>query len=238
MDWSLLLAALVAGALTVLAPCIFGALPIILGRGVEGFGRARRVILGLLVSIFIFTYLLKVSTALLGVTSGVWQIISGSVIGLVGIGMLWPGLYAKAAARLGLERASARGQQVALSQSGARSDYLLGASLGPVFSACSPTYALIVAIILPQDLGEGTVYLLAFLLGLGLLLAAVAIGGRRAVTKLGWSLDPQGKFKRGVGLLLIGLGLLIAMGWDRDLLSGLVENGWYDWQLRLEETLQ
>lgn len=238
MDWSLLIAAVLAGALTVLAPCIFGALPIILARGAEGFGRARRIIFGLLVSIFVFTLLLKVSTALLGVPVAVWQALSGLIILIVGASMVWPNLYAQLAANVGLERLAGRAQQAALSQAGAGADYLLGASLGPVFSACSPTYALIVAIILPNDKLEGTIYLLAFLMGLGLMLGAIALGGQKLAAKLGWSLDPQGLFKRMAGLGLVILGVIIAFGWDRDLLSRLVENGWYDWQLRLEESMR
>lgn len=237
MDWVLLVTAVLAGMLTVLAPCIFGALPIMLARSVDGFGRARRVIIGLLVSIFIFTLLLRVSTALLGVPSSAWQLISGLIIVLVGLATIWPNAYARLAATIGLEGWAGRSQQAARAQGGTWSDYLVGASLGPVFSACSPTYALIVAVILPTSPLEGIVYLLAFLAGLGAILAGIAVGGQRLVARLGWSLDPTGWFKRTLGAFLIVLGLMIAFGWDRDLLGNLVEGGWYDWQLRLEEEL-
>ena len=238
MSWSLIVAAAVAGALTVLAPCIFSALPLILGRGADGYNRARRVILGLLGSIFIFTFLLKVSTALLGIPLSFWQALSGSVIALVGITMFWPDIYTKLAVALRLEASANKSQQRAMALEGAAGDYLLGASLGPVFSACSPTYALIVAIILPNNIWEGTVYLLAFLAGLGLFLGLIALGGQKLVSRLGWSLDPKGKFKRGVGLLLIIVGVLVATGLDRQLLGWLVSNGWYDWQVRLEQVIR
>ncbi|HEX9594610.1 MAG TPA: hypothetical protein VF996_00540 [Candidatus Saccharimonadales bacterium] len=238
MDQGLLIAAFVAGVLTVLAPCIFSALPLILGRGADGYAKARRVILGLLGSIFVFTFLLKASTALLAIPTSFWQALSGSIIALVGISMFWPDIYAKLALKLGLERAGAKSQQKAMALSGASGDYILGAALGPVFSACSPTYALIVAIILPNNAAQGTLYLLAFLSGLGLFLAAIALGGQKLIARLNWSLDPHGKFKRGVGLMLILLGVMIATGLEKDILAWLVSNGLYDWQIRLEENLR
>jgi cytochrome c biogenesis protein CcdA len=235
---SIIVASLVAGILTVLAPCIVAALPLILGRGADGIAKARRVITGLLVSVFVFTFALKVSTAFLGVPASVWQVLSGSIIILVGISMLWPLMYARVANRIGLERLATRSQQQAMRQEGWARDYLVGASLGPVFSACSPTYGLIVAVILPTDIFRGTIYLLVFLTGLGIALTAIAIGGSNLVAKLGWSLDPQGAFKRTVGGLFIAIGLLIALGLDKEILGWLVERGWYDWQLDLEDNLR
>ena len=114
---------------------------------------------------------------------------------------------------------------------------LFGASLGPIFSVCSPTYALIVAVILPSDPLPGVLYLLAYVAGLLGMLALVAAVGKRLVRALGWGLNPHGIFRRVLGLALIILGLLIVTGLDKQLSSWLVSQGWFDWQVQLENWL-
>lgn len=61
---------------------------------------------------------------------------------------------------------------------------LLGASLGPVFGACSPTYALYVAVVLPTQPIVGLINLLAFVIGLSLMLLLIAHFGQRLVKNL------------------------------------------------------
>jgi cytochrome c biogenesis protein CcdA len=58
-------------------------------------------------------------------------------------------------------------------------DIIVGASLGPVFSTCSPTYFLVLATVLPVSLALGVTYLLSYTIGLCLSLLVIAFVGQK-----------------------------------------------------------
>lgn len=229
-----------AGVLSVLAPCVIALLPILLARSADG-ERHRSplfVISGLASSVFIFSILLKATTLFVSVPTRTWQIISGLIILLFGITYLFPALWEKVAMALRLQEKANKSSAKALQKEGRIGDVLLGASLGPVFSACSPTYALIIASILPASPIRGILYLLIFIAGLSLTLTAIAVGGSTLVRRLGWGINPNGWFKRGLGFVFLFVGLMILFGLDKQILSYAVENGWFDWQIQVESFLQ
>jgi cytochrome c-type biogenesis protein len=233
--------ALLAGALSVLAPCVIGLLPVLVGRSVLPGARAHSawlVIAGLCVSIVVFSMLLKASTLLIGVPRQVWPTVAGVILVGFGVASLFPQAWDWVSARLRLAQVGDRGAQLGMRRQSPAGDVLLGASLGPVFSACSPTYAVIVAVILPASTAEGLAYLLAYVLGLAIMTAVIVAGGRRAVTALGWGINPHGWFRRILGVLFILLGIAIATGLDKELLTFVVQNGWFDWQLQFEDAIR
>lgn len=236
---SLLIIAFLAGILTILAPCVVSMIPILLARTSDGnkSHSATLVIVGLAISIVIFSVLLKSTTLLLGIPSATWAIISGGIITVFGIVTLFPKLWEWVALKTRLPIIAQQNTSKASSKKGVVGDLLLGASLGPVFSACSPTYALIVAAILPVDPILGLAYLVAFVVGLALMLALLAVFGRALVKKLGWGINPNGVFRKVLGIVLVIVGLMIVTGLDKDILTLLVESGWYDFQINLESGL-
>lgn len=229
----------VAGVLTILAPCILSFLPIILGSSVEGskpdIVKVLSVTGALIVSILIFTLLLKTSTILLDVPLRVWQIISGSILVLLGVSGLYPRLWEPVGARLNLGSNSVLAG--ASRKRGPWKNVLIGAALGPVFNSCSPTYAFIVAAILPVSFARGIGYLIAYVVGLGLVLVVIGILGQQAVSKLRWASNPRGWLKRAISIIFILTGLFIATGLDHQLQAFLVEQGWYDPLSRFERSL-
>lgn len=60
--------------------------------------------------------------------------------------------------------------------------------------------------------------------------------GKRLVKRLGWGLDPDSKFRKLLGAMLVTVGVMIALGLDKMLLTWLVANGWFDWQTAIEQT--
>ncbi len=235
----LILVAFLAGVLTILAPCVVSIIPILLARSgsSEQSRSAFIVILGLSLSIIVFTVLLKASTLLLGIPSDVWAIISGVIIILFGVFTIFPGIWEWISLKTRFVFKAQNTMGEAAKQRGLWGDMLLGASLGPVFSACSPTYALIVATILPVQPLAGLGYLLVFVAGLALMLALIAIFGQKLIKKLGWGINPRGTFRRVLGVILLVVGLMIVTGFDKTILGFLVENGWYDFQIQLESSL-
>lgn len=229
----ILLAAFGAGVLTVLAPCVLPLLPVIVGgtvvdRGQSYRHRAWMIALGLAISVIVFTLALKATTALLGVPQMVWQVLSGSIILAFGLFYLWPTLWEKVAEVFQLQQRSTSVLQTTSRRPGIMGDFLLGAALGPVFSSCSPTYALIVATVLPASFIQGFAALVAYAAGLAMMLLLIAVMGRRLVGRLGWLSDPNGWFKRATGALFIAVAIFIIFGWDKDLQAFVLSRGWYD----------
>lgn len=228
---SLLFASFVAGLLTILAPCVLPVIPVILGGAASSARRtafrATVIVLALGVSILIFTLLLKASTVLLGVPQSVWQFISSVIIIGLGLSYLFPQLWEK----LSLSSGSAIKSQELLAgankKDGMLGAILTGAALGPVFTSCSPTYLFIVAAILPVEFWLGCLYLIAYILGLCLVLLAVALLGSRVVKKLRWSLNPTGLFRRSIGVLMIIVGVFILLGLDKSFQTFVIDQGWY-----------
>ena len=219
---------LLAGALTVLSPCVLPILPVVLaGSAEERNRRAPFLVIGsLAVSVFAFTLLLKATTALLGVPSSVWLIVSGGLVAFIGGSLAFPRMWEAIAARVGLRSAADSLSARTSTKTGTTRSILLGLSLGPVFTSCSPTYGLILAVVLPGNLADGLANIFAYTVGLSVVLLAVAVGGRSLTRRLGWATNPNGRFRRGLGVFLIIVGVLIATGMVRNIETWLVDRGW------------
>lgn len=239
----LIVVSFLAGVLTVLAPCILPLLPVIIGGSAldnskQSLKRPLIIVSSLVVSVVVFTLLLKATTMLLGIPTMVWSVIAGSIVVLFGVNLLWPQAWERVMLASGLQLKTTKLLGVAQRKEGVGRDILLGAALGPVFNSCSPTYALIVAVILPASLTAGLVNLGAYSLGLGAILLLVALLGRALTQKLGWLSNPGGWFKKAIGIIFITVGLLVVFGIDKKVQTFVLENGWYDPVTKIEQTLR
>lgn len=214
--------ALLAGALTTLAPCALSLLPVVVGgslagRSDGGVSRAVLVTASLGVSVFVFTLALRATTALIGVPPSVWQWLSGGLLVVLGLVTAVPELWDRVAVATGLSGGSARGLHAASSRGGAVGAVLTGAALGPVFTSCSPLYGYVVVTVLPAEPARGLALLLTYVLGLVAVLLAVALGGQRVVARLRWAADPHSWLRRGLGVVLVVVGVLVLTGLMQDL---------------------
>lgn len=242
----LIVVSLVAGILTVAAPCVLPLLPVIIGGSIVADDadprRARWrpyvIVASLAISVVAFTLLLKATTALLGIPTQVWQIISGVIVILLGINLLFPAIWESLSTRLGLGARSNRALDASVQRQTVGGDILTGAALGPVFSSCSPTYALIVATVLPVSFAEGLLYVTLYAIGLAIPLLLVALAGRSAARRLGWLADPRGWFRRTMGVLFVIVGIAVIVGGDKALQTLILDLGWYDPIADLEGVLR
>jgi cytochrome c biogenesis protein CcdA len=234
----LLIVSFVAGVLTILAPCILPLLPVIIGGTATEQKDLRApfiIAASLAASLIIFSLLLKASTALLGVPPTVWQAISGGIIIAFGVVMLFPSLWERVAARLNI--ASSGLLAKASKKRGVWRHILVGAALGPVFSSCSPTYALIVAAVLPVSFAQGFTYLTAYAVGLSAILLLIGLLGQQFVSKLGWASNPHGWFKRIIGVIFIVVGMAVLLGLDKQFQAFILQSGLYDPLAEFEQSL-
>jgi thiol-disulfide isomerase/thioredoxin len=107
-------------------------------------------------------------------------------------------------------------------------DIIIGASLGPVFSSCSPTYFVILATVLPQSFATGLIYLIAYSIGLSLALLLIAKLGQKLVGRLEGVSDPEGWFKKTLGAIFLLVGIFVASGLDKNVQTYLIEKDIFD----------
>lgn len=243
----LLIVSFVAGILTVAAPCILPLLPVIVGGSIalddqhqpeKNWYRPLVIAGSLAVSVVLFGLLLKATTSLLGVPVMFWQLVSGLIVTLLGVSFLFPSIWDSAVLKAGLHGSFNQFMNFSYKERGVGGEVLLGFSLGPVFNSCSPTYALIVATILPASFLQGFSYLTAYAVGLAGALLMIAVGGQSVVRRLGWLSNPGGWFRRGVGVVFILVGLSVAFGIDKKIQTYVLDRGWYAPISNLEESLR
>ena len=215
----LFLVSFLAGILSALAPCVLPLLPVIVGGSVasssaQGYGRTRAVTIAtsLGVSVILFTILLKVSTVFISVPQSTWQLISGIILILFGVVMIFPKLWDSLGLVNVLNRSSNKLLGVGYQKNSFWGDVVMGAALGPVFSSCSPTYFVVLATVLPVSFAMGFADLVAYALGLSGTLLLIALVGQRLVDKLGVTIEPGGWFRRTVGVLFLIVGIAVATG--------------------------
>lgn len=222
--------AILAGFLTVLAPCILPLLPVIIGSSETGAKhiskRALVVIASLSVSVIVFTLLLKASTLLIDIPQIFWNWFSGVTIILVGLAMLFPDLWAKVPFIEKLSVASNKALGTGFQKKNYVGDALMGVALGPVFTTCSPTYLFIIATVLPAAFLMGFVYLLGYAFGLALALLLIAYFGQRLTAVLTARIATASLIKQIFGVLIIVVGLSILTGFDKKLETFILDSGY------------
>jgi len=228
----LLLISFIAGILTVLAPCILPLLPVIIGHSITDTTQSRRrlfvVVASLGISVILFTLLLKASSLLIDIPQDFWKWISGGIIFLFGLTMVFPNLWEKFSFANTLSIKSNKVLTKGYQKNSVWGDVIIGASLGPIFSACSPTYFVILATVLPVSFFLGIIYLFTYVLGLSLALIAVALVGERIMAKVGKVSDPRGWFKKIFGVIFILVAIAIISGYDKKLQISLLDAGFLD----------
>lgn len=243
---TLFILSFIAGVLTIFAPCILPLLPVIIGGALVEDEKSKKpspyrplVIAGsLAVSVIVFTLLLKFTTMFLGIPATVWSVISGVIVILLGVYFLKPDLWYRLPITSKMNISSNKLLGKSLQGKGLLSAVLIGLSLGPVFNSCSPTYALVVAGVLPESFARGLLYLIAYAVGMAGALLLVAYGGKAVIAWAGWLSNPHGYVKRIVGIIFIVVGLSVTFGLDKKAQTYILEQGWYDPIGRFERSLE
>lgn len=214
-----------------LAPCILPLLPIIVGGSITDTHTARAklkpyVVTGsLVISIVLFTLLLKVSTAFISIPPSFWSWLSGLIVIFFGITMFFPLWWGKLVHKSGIEKISNKWLAQGQKKESFVGDIVVGLALGPVFTSCSPTYFLILGTELPSSFVVGLINLFAYALGLALVLLLIAKLGQRIVKKLGGVSDPRGLFKKTIAILFILVGIALITGIDKKIESKILDSG-------------
>lgn len=239
MSLTFLFIAVLAGVLTVLAPCILPLLPVVIGSSAQGRSKwTPYIVIGSLgFSILVFTYLLKASTLLIDIPTAFWSYVSGIILTAFGLILAFPKLWDKVPGTNKLSASSNKLVGAGHQKKSFWGDVTIGAALGPVFSSCSPTYFVILATVLPESFFVGTVYLLAYIAGLAAVLLMIALLGQKVMGRLINLADDSGWFKKIVGILFIFIGIAIMFGFDKAFEAKVLDSGILDGVLNIENQL-
>lgn len=216
---SLILLSFLAGILTVLAPCAFMLLPVIIGGSVTSQNRLRPYIItvSLAASLFLFTVLLKTSSLFVTLNPALINYATGSIIVFLGLISLFPDIWTTIQIKLNLSKKSDELLQQAERKQGIGGAILTGIALGPVFSSCSPTYVFLLTTVIRESFATAIVNMIAYTLGLSLIMLLISVFGQKFTTKVRWAVNPTGLFKRVMALIFILVGLALIFGIDKQI---------------------
>jgi cytochrome c biogenesis protein CcdA/thiol-disulfide isomerase/thioredoxin len=200
--------AFVAGIVTAISPCVLPVLPIVFAGGASG-GRRRpyAVVAGLVVSFTVFTLVATALLSALGLPDDLLRNIAIAVVLIVGLSLLAPQLgtlVERPFRALGRHRPGDVG-----------GGFLLGASLGLLFTPCAgPVIAAVAALAATNRFSaESVLVTLAYALGAGIVLLLFALAGQSG-SKLPSLRTRAPRVRQGLGAVIAGVAVLMIFGLD------------------------
>jgi cytochrome c biogenesis protein CcdA len=181
-----LILALLAGVVTIAAPCTLPVLPILLGASVGQTSKARPafIALGFVVSFAAVALLLSWIIGIFDFDPNVLR--SGAAIVLLGFGllMIWPAPFERLSIRIG--GLSSRSGNSANAHRGNVGGFVLGTTLGLVWTPCAgPVLGSILTIVATSnDTDWASLLLVVYAVGAALPMLAIAYGGQAVTTRV------------------------------------------------------
>lgn len=212
--------AFVAGALTILSPCVLPLVPIVLSSAAQRHRLAPLALAaGLVVAFTITGFVVAAFGQALGLDTLVVRAAGAIVLCLAGIVLLVPKLQ-DVLTRVATPLAAwASGKQTVLdARAGLWGQAMVGALLGIVWAPCvGPTLGAAIALAAEgKDLGEVAFVMLAFGLGISAVLLVIAFAARSVLARWrGRLMMAGGRGKAILGGLLLMIGVFILTGFDR-----------------------
>ena len=215
-----LVLALLAGVVTVAAPCTLPMLPILLGASVGQTGTARpaMIALGFVTSFSLVALALGAITRVFDFDPN--HLRTGAAILLLGFGvlMIWPAPFERLTSRIGAFSGSA-----AASRQGTIGGFVLGTTLGLVWTPCAgPVLGSILTVVATsKDTAWAGLQLVVYAIGAALPMLAIAYGGQAVTTRVRSLAQIAPRLQQGFGAVVIGFALLSYFQYDTLIVSWL-----------------
>lgn len=212
-----LVLALLAGVVTVAAPCTLPMLPILLGASVGQTGRMRpaMIALGFVLSFSVAALSISAITRIFDFDPNVLR--SGAAILLLGFGLLmvWPAPFEWLAIQLRgyLGGRSAGGIG---SHPGNLGGFLLGTTLGLVWTPCAgPVLGSILTVVATsKDAAWASALLVVYAIGAAIPMLAIAYGGQAVSTRLRSIARVAPRLQQGFGIVVIAFAIASYFQYD------------------------
>ena len=223
-----LVLALLAGVVTVAAPCTLPMLPILLGASVGHSGKLRpaMIALGFVMSFSAVALLLSAITAIFDFDPNVLR--NGATVLLLGFGilMIWPAPFEW----LSIRFSGITGGGSAASRPGALGGFVLGTTLGLVWTPCAgPVLGSILTIVATSsDTAWASLLLVTYAIGAAIPMLAVAYGGQAVTTRIRSIAKISPRLQQGFGVVVIAFAIASYFQYDTLIvawLTGFYPNG-------------
>jgi len=209
--------AFLAGLVTILAPCIWPILPIVLSSSVAGEGRRRPlgITLGIMVSFAFFTLSISYLVKVFHFDPDALRIAAIVIIGALGLTMVVPSLSRTIEGLI--SRLSSLFGQRSKQGSGLLAGFITGVSLGIVWSPCAgPILAAIATLAATGKVTLSVVIItLAYVTGVGIPLFIFAYGGRHVITRTRFLSKYTGRIQQVFGVVMLITAVAIYTNYDR-----------------------
>jgi cytochrome c-type biogenesis protein len=228
---TLLIISFLAWILTILAPCVLPLLPIILwasATDTEDKYRPYIIISSLIISIVLFSLLLKASTVFIWVDPIVWKLFSWVILIAFWIITMFPNLWKNFSTKMWFADKSNKKLWDSAQKKWPLWAILVWISLWPVFSSCSPTYAVILAVILPVSFFVWVLNLFAYAIWLGLVLLIISLFWQKFISKAKWASSPNWIFKKILAIIFLVIWLAIITWYDKVVETAILDNWYFD----------
>jgi cytochrome c biogenesis protein CcdA len=222
-----LVLALLAGIVTIAAPCTLPVLPILLGASIGRASNLRPVMiaLGFIASFTSAALLLSLLTRAFDFDATIVR--DGAALALLVFGflMIWPAPFEAIAIRVrGLSNSTST--KSTFDQTGNLGGFLLGLTLGLVWTPCAgPVLGSILALVATsKNLGWASLQLLFYAIGAAVPMLAIAYGGQRVTTRVRSFAKFAPRLQQGFGVIVIAFAAAMYFQYDTLFVSWLTQN--------------
>ncbi len=217
--------AFLAGLVTILAPCIWPILPIVLSSSVAGEGHRRPlgITLGIGLSFAFFTLSISYLVKVVQFDPNTLRIVAIVIIGILGLTMAIP--FLSRILEGWISRLSSMFGQRSKQGSGFLAGFITGISLGIVWSPCAgPILAAIATLAATGRVTFSVVLVtIAYVAGVGIPLFIFAYGGRQVVTRTRFLSRYTGRIQQVFGVIMILGAVAVYTNYDRLLETKLLD---------------
>jgi cytochrome c-type biogenesis protein len=221
-----ILIAVLAGVITIGAPCILPMLPILLGASVGQKSKTRPlfIVLGFVIFFALAALGLALLTQSLGLSAHVIRQVAIVLLGMFGLIMLYPKLFKKAVSKLGgmIGKAQSVSRKAGEGNWGG---FVLGALLGLIWTPCAgPVLGSILTLIATStNLGFAALMLVAYAIGAGIPMLLIAYGGQFISMKVRSITKYAEVIQQVFGVIILLLAISMYFGWDLVLQAKLID---------------
>lgn len=214
----LFIIAFISGLVTILAPCIWPLLPIILSSSVAG-GDHRRplgITLGIMMSFAFFTLTISTVVRFFHFDPDILRLFAVVIIGFLGITMIIPA-FGNVIEKIVSRLTGMWGQTGNSTGNGFVPGFITGFSLGIVWSPCAgPILATIATLAATNQITLNLILItIVYVTGVGIPLFAFAYGGQHFFTKTRFISTYTGRIQQVFGVLMVFTALAIYTNYDK-----------------------
>jgi len=222
-----ILLAILAGVLTIAAPCILLPLPIILGTSVGQVSKTRPIFitLGFVLTFAFLGLSLNFIIQNLGLSPNTLRNGAAVILAIFALFMIWPTPFERMTMHLSglINKASHAGQNAGKGNLGG---FIIGVVIGIVWAPCAgPILGSILTLIAQeQDIARAGILLVAYAIGAGVPMLAIAYGGQALTTRIKRIAPYAHRLQQIFGVIILVLAIAIYFQYDTILQAKLLEN--------------